>query len=148
MTPILCRCTCHLVYVRMYVYVILCVFVCMYMYSFVCICMYYIFEFVYTQVHTYMNLNINILSLQMNVSNVMMVNLSSRVCAYVCVCHLVCAHMFTYGCMCNTSEFVYAWVHTHVNLNIHILSLLTNDSNFIKVYIPSSVCMCIFVCFT
>jgi len=54
-----------------------------------------------------MNININILSLLMNVSNVMMVYMSSRVCAYVCVCHLVCAHMFVYGCMFNRSEFVY-----------------------------------------
>jgi len=54
-----------------------------------------------------MHLNFNILSLLMYVSNLMMVYMSSRVCAYVCMRHLVCARMYVYVCMFYVIEFVY-----------------------------------------
>jgi len=53
------------------------------------------------------NLKIKILCLLTNASNFMKVYTSPRVCAYVCVCHLVCARMYVYVCMFYVFEFVY-----------------------------------------
>ena len=141
MSPMLWWYTCRLECARMYVYVILCVRVCMYMY----VCFMYLNLYTHKYTHIWISTSTFWVCWWLP-PMFMLVHVSPRVCAYVCVCHLLCEHMFIYGCMFNGSEFVYAWSQKPVNLNVHILSLLRNDSKFSKVYMSSSVCACVCVC--
>ena len=136
MPPILWRYTRRLECVRMYVYVILCVRVCMYM----CVCFMYLNLCTHKYIHFW--ISASWFWVCWRIARTVWRFICVVLCVCMCMCMYVCVHVYVYACVC--IFYVSTHVRTHMNLKIKILCLLTKYSNFMKVYMSSSVC--VYVC--
>jgi len=132
MSPMLWWYTCHLGCARMYVYVISCVRICLYM----GVCLIDLNLYIHEYIHMW------IWTSTFWVSRGMTPNFGRY------ICHLVCVRVYVYVCVFYIVSFVRTHVHTYMNPKFKILGLLTNDLNFMMIYMPSSVCarICLRLC--